>query len=210
MFQFLKHAPKIKKLILTNTLIPSEILKGLIESIPSIEALDLTETGLGDSGILTLTEALHGNKTLKTLIINANFEKKSKQRAKVLSALELLVSEKETAIEELFMAGGPKAQLKDDLVPFIFSLMTNTKLKTLDVSRNQSGNRLGMAFGKALSTNSTLQKLFWDENGVGYLGYQYFRNGILKNDTLSHMPLPVKIKKKEKFLIFKSFFKKAS
>lgn len=190
----MKHAPKIKKLSLSNTTIPPEIIKGLIESLPAVEELDLSETALGDAGILSLCESLTGNKTLKVLLINGNFEKKSKQRLKAMSALELLVSEKDASIEELYMAGGPKSQLRDDLIPFIFSLMTNNKLKVLDVSKHQAGSRLGLALGKALSTNTTLQKLFWDENGVLFMGYQYFRNGVLKNDVLSNMPLPVKKK----------------
>lgn len=47
------------------------------------------------------------------------------------------------------MKGNSKnhSQLKDEILPFIFALLANTKISSLDISGHYCGNSLGLALG---------------------------------------------------------------
>jgi len=169
------------------------MFESLFELLPKLEHFDVSENNLGDQGILALCDAI-ANKAiqLKHLNISHNFEKASKLRTKCVQRLsQLLAPETTVHIESLYIAGSPKAALRADLMPLIFSLMTNSSLKLLDITGNQIGNAAALGLSKVLQTNSTLESLYWDENGTSFFGFQIFKVGLSRNSTLKTMPLPI-------------------
>jgi len=189
-FRFLQLAPNMKNLNISTTFIPTEILAGLFEYCSKLETLDLSDNSLGDNGVIELIQALKTHTTLKHLTLDRNFDKITKQRAKAIQDLAIFLGSEQCKIESLCLVGSAKAALRADIMPMIFSLMTNKTLKLLDISSNQIGNVLGLALSKALQTNKTLESLYWDENGVSLAGYQMFRIGLSRNTTLKVMPIP--------------------
>ena len=97
----------------------------------------------------------------------------------------------ECPLESLVLAGGPKSQLKGELVALIYDLATNASLIELDVSGHVMGNRGAVALGKTLQTNNTLTTLSWDENQTTFAGFQAFKTGMERNHSLKVMALPI-------------------
>jgi len=184
----LQIAPHITKLNLSYSNITVDVLKDVLEGAPNIQTLDISDNNMGDGGILSLEEALSKSNSLKHLHMNRNFEKRTSQRMAALEALSRFVNTK--PIESLYLQGGGKYFLKGDVVQFVLSLMTNRNLKILDVSRNNAGNTLAVALGKLVQTNSSLESLYWDDNGTNIIGFQVFRSGMARNRTLKMMPQP--------------------
>lgn len=108
----------------------------------------------------------------------------------MLESLSNLLSS-ECPIECLVLAGGPKSQLKGELVSLIYDLATNDSLLELDVSGQAMGNRGAVALGKTLQTNNTLVTLSWDDNLTTLGGFQSFKTGIERNHSLKVMSLPI-------------------
>jgi hypothetical protein len=81
--------------------------------------------------------------------------------------------------------------LKEDILPLVFSLMTNKTLKELDISGNQIGNQLALSLNKVLQTNRTLESLIWDGNDITGPGFHMFLAGLRRNNVLKNMPLPL-------------------
>lgn len=189
-FRFFKFCPKLTKLNLSGSEIPSEVITELLANVPSLRVLDMSNCSLGDSGVLSLCSALSGNKTIKTLVLSGNFEKRTKMRTAALEKLEALISG-ESAIEELFLAGSGKYQLKVDMMPLLFSLMTNPQLRVLDICGNGGGNSLAVALAKVLAINSALERLYFDDNGITLSGLEMIKIGLSKNETIKLMPLPM-------------------
>lgn len=152
--------------------------------------MDLSLCSLGDRGVLSLGTALSGNKTIKSINLSGNFERRTKLRAQMLEKLEALISG-DSAIEELYLTGSIKSQLKVDLIPFLFSLMTNSQLRVLDISGNAIGHSLAVALAKILATNSSLERLYFDDNGTTLAGLEMIKIGLMKNQTIKLMPLPM-------------------
>lgn len=138
------------------------------------------------SGILT---------NLSSLSLNGCFTGRKKTQS--MEKLQQLISSpfEKCPLESLFIASDPKdskTQLKrDDLLPFIFNLLTNETLTELDVSHHLIGDNLAIALAKVLQTNVTLQTLVWDGNGTTPAGFKKFYLGLQKNNSLRHMPMPV-------------------
>jgi len=186
--KFLTYFPNLQKLNLTACQIPPEIFGEVVKSVPHIKELILSDIGLTDVSLITLTEALKGAPSLRALDLSNNLEKPSKQRLESFRAMITYVSQ--SPLEKLVMQGNPKSPLKGDICPLIFSLMNNKCLRHLDVTGNQAGNTLALALSKALQVNKTLQTLRWDDNGVTLPGYIMLRSGLQKNKTLIYMATP--------------------
>jgi len=108
----------------------------------------------------------------------------------MLESLTNLLSS-DCPLEALILAGGPKSQLKGELVSLIYDLATNDSLLELDVSGQSMGNRGAVALGKTLQTNNTLTTLTWDDNQTTLPGFQSFRTGVERNHSLKVMALPI-------------------
>jgi Ran GTPase-activating protein (RanGAP) involved in mRNA processing and transport len=189
---FLKLSPNIKELNISASNIPPEIIKSTLDELPSLQHLDISDNSLGDAGLISLISALQDKKLIKHLILNNNFDKKSKLRPQAIASLIGLVNDENSSIETLHLANSSKlSSLKEDIMPFIFCLMTNKKLKELDICGNQIGNSLALAIGKVLQTNRTLESLIWDDNNITFQGFQMLHSGLLKNSVLKNMPLPL-------------------
>ncbi|TMW64736.1 hypothetical protein Poli38472_011616 [Pythium oligandrum] len=72
------------------------------------------------------------------------------------------------------------------------ALVFNTTLQVLDVSGNECGDALATALGKILPENQSLQVLFWDGNFTTVDGFFAFYHGLLRNQTLSVVQLPIR------------------
>ena len=79
--------------------------------------------------------------------MNRNWVKPSKQRAQAVQSLIHYINSEQCTLENLVMCGSAKnhSQLKEDVLPFVFCLMTNTKLTVVDISGHQAGNSIGLA-----------------------------------------------------------------
>jgi len=95
-------------------------------------------------------------------------------------------TEKQQNCHHLFLQ-----KFETDIVVVFYCLATNEKLKTLDISGNQMGNKGATALGKAIQTNETLEVLRWDLNGTTLQGFQAFNFGLRRNVTVKSMPLPI-------------------
>jgi hypothetical protein len=168
-------------------------LNDILTTHPALTSLDISDTDFGDEGVLSLSEYLLSRPAitpqLSELNMNRVFPKRTKDRSQAMTTLANLLETR--PIQSLRMRGGPKSQLKTDLVPLIFGLINNDKLVLLDVAGNQCGDGLPLAFAKILQHNHTLQTLYWDDNGTTVAGLRSFKIGLARNSSIRKMPLPV-------------------
>lgn len=168
----------------------ARVLAGLVDKLAAVTSLNLAENDFGDDGVSIVAEALCYNSHLKHLSLKGNFKSRSKTRNHTIDSLIALLNS-ECPLETLNISGSPKAELKTDIIPFLYALGTNETLLSLDVGGNQMGNKGASALGKALQTNETLQSLFWDNNLTSLAGFQAFYVGLKRNFSLKQMPLPI-------------------
>ncbi len=109
--RFLQLSPQLNRLNLSKTGVTADFFQDLIPSVPGLQYLDVSDNNFGDQGIISICEQLKGNKSIKSLNLDRNFDKPSKMRQKAVLSLSQLVAS-DTAIDALYIRGGPKAQLK--------------------------------------------------------------------------------------------------
>jgi len=189
--RFFQVSPNLKELNLARTMVPGEVFQSFIEVLPYLERLDVSDNSLGDSGVIAFLETLKTHKNLRELILDRNFDKPSKLRTKAMTTLGSLINSETCKIEKLSLQGTKGFGLRSDLLPFIFSLMANRTVKSLNISNNACGNGLALALAKMLQANKTVEVLHWDENGTNLQGYLMFYVGLLKNQALREMPIPL-------------------
>jgi hypothetical protein len=83
------------------------------------------------------------------------------------------------------------AQLKADIVPFLYALGNNTSITYLDISNHQMGNKGAIALSRALQQNQSLASVLYDGNLTGLLGFINLKNALKLNFSLKQFPLPV-------------------
>jgi len=166
-------------------------LAALSEKVQNIASLDLSDNEFGDEGISILAEALVNNQSIRFLNIDFNFKARGKARPQAIESLITMISSESCKIDKLSVAGGPKSELKLDILPFFYALATNETLKYLDVSGHQFGNKGAAALGKALQTNHCLETLKWDLNLTTLQGFYAFHVGLKRNRSVKNMPLPI-------------------
>ncbi|KAF4041375.1 Leucine Rich repeat [Phytophthora infestans] len=64
-------------------------------------------------------------------------------------------------------------------------------LQMLDVTGNECGDALAQVLGDVLPKNKSLQALFWDGNCITVDGFFQFYDGLLKNNTLAMVQMPI-------------------
>eukprot|EP01117_Protostelium_nocturnum_P005113 TRINITY_DN1857_c0_g1_i1.p1 TRINITY_DN1857_c0_g1~~TRINITY_DN1857_c0_g1_i1.p1 ORF type:complete len:1256 (+),score=475.83 TRINITY_DN1857_c0_g1_i1:207-3974(+) len=161
--------------------------------INSVHSLDLSDNDLGDEGLAELALGLRNNNSIRRLYLNRNFKMgKSKDRARAVDTLIQLVSS-DCLIEALHISAKPhsSSSLKQDLIPFISALESNSSLIELGISGHQMGNKGAIAIGKVLQINTHLACLVWDENETGLTGFLNIKYALKINKALKFMPLPV-------------------
>lgn len=190
---FLKRSPLLQSLIMTSVNVSPNQLNDILTTHSALRVLDISDTDFGDEGLLSLCEHLFSRVDvaphLEELHLNRIFPKRTKDRAQAMTSLANLLEAR--PISALRLRGGPKSQLKTDLVPLIFGLINNDKLVLLDVAGNQCGDGLPLAFAKILQHNHTMQTLYWDDNGTTMTGLRSFKIGLARNHSIRKMPLPV-------------------
>lgn len=190
---FLKRSPALQTLIMTNLNVSPNQLNDILTTHPALKVIDISDSDFGDEGVISLCDHLFSRAdvapNLAELHMNRIFTKRTKDRAQAMNSLANLLEAR--PISGLKLRGGPKSQLKTDLVPLIFGLINNDKLVLLDVAGNQCGDGLPLAFAKILQHNHTLQTLYWDDNGTTMSGLRSFKIGLARNTSIRKMPLPV-------------------
>lgn len=190
--RFLQLAQNLKNLNISHTAIPSEVFADLIEAVPKLEKLDVSDNGLGDVGLISLVESIKNKETLKELVMDRNIDiKPSKMRGKAVARLSKYLGSEKCHVERLSIAGNAKNQTKADIMPLIFSLMTNKTLRSLDLRGNGIGNTLGLGLGKALQANTSLEELLIDDNSLSQPAFQHLLIGVDRNKVLKCLPVPV-------------------
>ncbi|KAF2075298.1 hypothetical protein CYY_003375 [Polysphondylium violaceum] len=170
----------------------ARMLSSVADKLNNVTILDLSENDFGDEGVSVICEGFTSNTCVKRLLLNGNFKtSKTKSRsASIESVITLL--ESECPIETLHItAGNSKSPLKNDILPLIYSLATNSSLLELDITGHQMGVKGAIALGKALQTNKTLHTLIWDENLTTLAGFSGFLVGLERNLTLKNMQTPL-------------------
>eukprot|EP01114_Cavostelium_apophysatum_P024573 TRINITY_DN965_c0_g1_i1.p1 TRINITY_DN965_c0_g1~~TRINITY_DN965_c0_g1_i1.p1 ORF type:complete len:960 (+),score=342.73 TRINITY_DN965_c0_g1_i1:143-3022(+) len=166
-------------------------LASIADKLHNIVSFDVGDNEFGDEGITVLADALCHNSSIKHLSLAGNFRgKPGKARPHAIDSIANLINS-ECPIESLNLSAPKGAELKNDLIPFLYALATNESLKSLDISGNQIGNKGAVALGKAIQTNESLETLKWDNNLTTLAGFQGFNNGLRRNHTLKNMPMPI-------------------
>jgi hypothetical protein len=80
--------------------------------------------------------------------------------------------------------------MRTDVIPLLEAI-GNSNLLSLDLSGHQVGDTGAAAIGRLLQTNSKLVSLEVDENAFSLEGFKRIREGLLRNTTLQHFPIPV-------------------
>ncbi|EGC33420.1 hypothetical protein DICPUDRAFT_98559 [Dictyostelium purpureum] len=172
----------------------ARMLASLSDKLSNIVYLDCSENDFGDEGVSVICEGFVTNNSIKKLVLNGNFKtSKTKSRAAAIESVITLL-ESECPIESLHITAGSGkslSPLKNDILPLVYSLATNSSLLEIDISGHQMGNKGAIALGKALQTNKTLHTLIWDENQTGVVGFSGFQVGLERNLTLKNMPTPL-------------------
>lgn len=74
----------------------------------------------------------------------------------------------------------------------VAALAFNHVLQVLDVSGNECGDALARHLGSVLRVNKSLQVLFWDANFTTVDGFFHFYDGLVHNQTLVMVQMPIK------------------
>jgi Ran GTPase-activating protein (RanGAP) involved in mRNA processing and transport len=191
----LLQAANLTDLDLKNTSLDVAGLKSIFgpTGLKKLLHARVADNNLGDAGLIGVLEALEANPSVSALYLDNNLAKKSKQRGAAMDKLVQFFERPENKITHLSLAASRGKGLKGDVVPFVFSLMMNKTLKSLDVSGNGAGSPLALALGKMLSTNHALQEVRFDDNGLDVDGFRMILTGVERNGgSLVLMPLPLR------------------
>jgi len=138
------------------------MIANLVGEAKNIDTFDFSENEFGDEGLCILIEAFEKQNTkIKTLKLGRNFQGKKEQRTALLDALSNLASSTQSGVTTLVMDGGPKTELKTDIIAFLCTLENNSMLTSLDISGHQMGDKGAIALAKSLQTNRKLTHLFY-------------------------------------------------
>mmetsp|Transcript_22688 Transcript_22688/g.31592 ORF Transcript_22688/g.31592 Transcript_22688/m.31592 type:complete len:1101 (-) Transcript_22688:27-3329(-) len=169
----------------------AKIISKIAYKMNNISILDLSDNDFGDEGAADLFQGLRNNYTIKQLYLNRVM--KGNNKAKIKLAIDNLIKliSSESAIEGLHISAKPHHSLKNDLLPFVTALASNSTITELTMSGHQMGNAGAVALAKTLQTNEALTKLWWDGNQTGIVGFKNIKYALKINKTLKYMPLPV-------------------
>eukprot|EP01105_Mastigella_eilhardi_P023362 TRINITY_DN5875_c0_g1_i1.p1 TRINITY_DN5875_c0_g1~~TRINITY_DN5875_c0_g1_i1.p1 ORF type:complete len:742 (-),score=201.04 TRINITY_DN5875_c0_g1_i1:107-2224(-) len=156
----------------------------------SVTALNVSDNDLGDDGLIALFDSLVNHSTLTTLAINRNFVKRSRNRAKMINRLTALVESDKCPLTQLEMEGNARGQLKGDIVPFLFSLMSNKSLTVLNISGHALGDARTEILSRVFTVNNSLRSLTWDDNHTTLDGFKNFALALERNTTLTTLIMP--------------------
>ncbi|KAF2075331.1 hypothetical protein CYY_003360 [Polysphondylium violaceum] len=197
MVNFLNHSIYLVDLNLSKCQIPIESINDIFGegNLVKMETLNIADNDLGDEGITILADIMATHPSIRSLDISNNFNRRSKTRTSTIESIINMIERKSkthNSIRSLFIQGASKSQLKGDLLPIICCLFYNTNLKEIDISGHQAGDIVAASIGKLLQSNSSLTKLYFDDNSVSVRGLNLVKIGLSRNSSMLHMPLPIK------------------
>ncbi|ELP89587.1 carmil, putative, partial [Entamoeba invadens IP1] len=213
----------LHELMLQNAIVDKAVLREFIEEIPakgvtldlsksnlnsemmvnfahmfagltSVKRIDVSDTEIGDDGIIALCEALTQNTEVEELNISGAFgrSKHVNTSVEVVKAIcNLLVSG--CPLKVLRMAGGKDkgGKLGINITPLFDTLVKQNQLEVLDVSRHDFGNKGAFSLSNMIRSNSKLNELNWDENSVGVSGMKAVALKLKHNTALLNFQIPV-------------------
>jgi len=156
-----------------------------------LTSLNISDNELTDEGFTALCNVLTTNTDSKLVELDPSrcLFRRSKQRQEAIDALILLV--RTIPIKKLIIRGGAtKYDLKNDIIPFIFKLITNKSIYYLDICGHQVGDQLAFCLRKVLQHNKIISCLLMDENGITIQGFKALKIAFERNFSLSYFPYP--------------------
>jgi leucine-rich repeat-containing protein 16 len=193
---FLKLLPQLQDLRMRNvTGFPVQNLMDVLTQHPILKKLDISDNDWSDDVLIALGEHLapfnqpERSPMLEELTMNRMFARRTKSRTQAIQSLISILELR--PIKVLRVQGGGSSKLKLDLTPLVFGLINNRVLAELDISGNQTGDGLAVALGKVLQHNKAIHTLYWDDNSTTINGLRLFKLGLVRNDSLRKMPLPL-------------------
>eukprot|EP01122_Echinamoeba_exundans_P012442 TRINITY_DN5195_c0_g2_i1.p1 TRINITY_DN5195_c0_g2~~TRINITY_DN5195_c0_g2_i1.p1 ORF type:complete len:1181 (-),score=330.57 TRINITY_DN5195_c0_g2_i1:92-3634(-) len=193
---FLKLLPQLQDLRMRNvTGFPVQNLMDVLTQHPILKKLDISDNDWSDDVLIALGEHFapfnqpERSPMLEELSMNRMFARRTKSRTQAIQSLISILELR--PIKVLRVQGGGSSKLKQDLTPLVFGLINNRVLAELDISGNQTGDGLAVALGKVLQHNKAIHTLYWDDNSTTINGLRLFKLGLVRNDSLRKMPLPL-------------------
>jgi len=159
----------------------STALLAVKQIISVLTSLDLTSNMLTASCVATIVEALDGNTTLSTLVLDTN--EMGDQGAAALAAGVLGCE----ALVELSICScsiGPTGA-----AAIARTLELNTTLTSLQISSNPIGDHGGLALGQGLRLNAHLAEVELRDCGIRAVGMKAIGRALAKNQSLTNMDI---------------------
>ncbi|EQC32610.1 hypothetical protein SDRG_09923 [Saprolegnia diclina VS20] len=182
-----------------------KVLADLFLASPLVlrESLWLNQCGLRDEALAVVVAALSSCRQLRALHLenNGGTPLASMLGAFFSGPLEmrpgdafatLLTSSR--ALQELYI-GSTIPSLRYPLSvlrPIVHSIGSSaSSLEVLDLSGNRGGDEVALCLASALPKTTKLRALFWDGNHTSVLGFERFHEGLLRNASVTVMPVPI-------------------
>ncbi|CAF1023065.1 unnamed protein product, partial [Adineta steineri] len=155
-------------------------------TIPSLTALDITGCDL-DNEMSTLLIELKKNRKLKSLHLGKNFNNiKAKHMQRTINVMKDLVLENE--LEYLSLTD---SKLKEYTADFLYSILNNTSLKTLDIRGNLMGDAGVRVLTHIIKINRHLHTIFYDRNTLSLNNFEEIVDAMEENHAIQYLPIPI-------------------
>ncbi|KDO32659.1 hypothetical protein SPRG_02360 [Saprolegnia parasitica CBS 223.65] len=182
-----------------------KVLADLLATSPLVlrESLRLNQCGLRDEALAMVVAALSSCRHLRALHLenNGGTPLASMLGAFFSGPLEmrpgdafatLLTSSRE--LQELYMSSNiPSLRYPLSVLrPIVHSIGSSaSSLEVLDLSGNRGGDEVALCLASALPKTTKLRALFWDGNYTSVLGFERFHEGLMRNASVTVMPVPI-------------------
>jgi len=167
-------------------------IAGVIAGL-NLNTLNISDTSLGDDGLLPLIQSIYNNESISDLNISNNFATKTtKTRTDLIFSLSQMCGSSVLPLQSLTMRGdNTKNRLRESLSTFFQGLDKNNTLEVLDVSGQGMGNRGAIALSKLLIVNNYLSEVHLDDNQITVLGLLNIKEALESNPVKRFVALPI-------------------
>lgn len=218
--EYIHCCTSLERLILDRAVMPGDVLKNIIKEISSnqvkihlkqaefsvesakifatvfiglesIQHLDLSDAGIGEEGLITLTDSLCQNTIIESIDLSHNLFS-SGNKDNVVKALVKLINGG-TGLKELRIAGGAKLtqQLGTSILPVFSALANNRTIRVFDCGDHNFGNKGAFALANLISVNDTLMDINWDGNNIGMNGLKAIAESLRINTSIHKFKFPI-------------------
>eukprot|EP01130_Rhizamoeba_saxonica_P014345 TRINITY_DN6261_c0_g1_i1.p1 TRINITY_DN6261_c0_g1~~TRINITY_DN6261_c0_g1_i1.p1 ORF type:complete len:985 (-),score=209.62 TRINITY_DN6261_c0_g1_i1:42-2996(-) len=168
----------------------AKIVMSLAAQIQKITFMDLSSNNFGGEGLAIISEGLAYAQSLESLILDHNVRRRNGADSAIDALTNLCYSE--CPLSHLSLQGSRGKSFGPGLTRFLFALVGNDSIKSINITGNEMGDAAGLALSKFLQSNHALKSLKWDSNETTSLGFSQFLSGLKRNRTLTYMQLPMK------------------